>query len=440
MYAFPKNFWWGTAASAYQIEGAWNEDGKVLSIWDEFTHQPGKIKHNHTGDVACDHYHRYKDDVKIIKTLGCNAYRFSISWPRVLPEGTGRVNPKGLDFYNRLVDELLKNKIEPFAMLHHWDLPLELHKKGGWTKRFISDAFAEYASVVVHSLKDRVKYWMTINEPMIIYALGYFTGEHAPGIKNIFKASKAIHNLLLAHAKAYRTIKSVHSQAVVGIANALSPVYPQCETDARAAKIAEAYTQRLFLDPFLKGRYPQLIEKKLRLINWEIRDEDFALIQNTLDFVGINNYTRIVVKKSIIPIPGFAIVQPQTDNVTEMGWEIFPEGLYRLCVWLRDEYGNPPVIITENGAAFNDVVNEKGEVVDTKRIQFLESYLRALHRAIQEGCNVKGYFVWSFMDNFEWAEGYTKRFGLVYVDYPTQRRIIKQSGKWFSKVCKNNGF
>ncbi|MCX7679850.1 MAG: GH1 family beta-glucosidase [Spirochaetes bacterium] len=437
---FPKGFLWGTATSAYQIEGAWNEDGKGPSIWDDFTHKGGKVHNNETGDVACDHYHRYKEDVMLIKKLRCKAYRFSISWPRILPEGRGRVNQKGIDFYKKLVDELRKRNIEPFVTLYHWDLPLALEKQGGWTKRFISDAFEEYTHVIVRALKDSVVYWMTLNEPLIIYGAGYFVGVHAPGYKSFMKAVKVIHNLLLSHAKSYRCIKSIAPNAKVGIVNASSPVFGETEKDAKAAQLAEAFTQRIFLDPIFKGKYPELIEKKLRMVNWDIKGDDFALIKNTADFLGVNNYTRMVVKKSILPVPGFTIVQPKSANVTAMGWEIYPEGIYRLCTWIRDEYGNPPVYITENGAAFDDVVNKKGEIRDEKRIEFLKSYLMYVHKAIQEGCNVKGYFVWSLMDNFEWAEGYSKRFGIVYVDYPTQKRIIKESGKWYAKVCRSNGF
>lgn len=440
MKSFPEGFVWGVATSAYQIEGAPNEDGKGPSIWDEFSHKKGKIANNDNGDIACDHYHRYRKDVEIIKKLNCKAYRFSISWPRVLPEGRGTVNQKGLDFYSRLVDELLERGITPFATLYHWDLPLALHRQGGWTKRFIADAFAEYTEVVVKALRNRVHFWMTLNEPLIIYGAGYFAGVHAPGYKNFFKAIKVIHNLLLAHAKSYYAIKSISPHAQVGLVNASSPVYPETPKDAEAAKLGEAYTQRVFLDPLVKGKYPNLIEKKLYFLNRDIEDDDFKLIANTYDFLGVNNYTRMIIKKSLFPIPGFCIVQPEARDVTAMGWEIFPEGIYRLCAWLRDEYGNPPVYITENGAAFNDEINEKGDIADTQRVSFLKSYLSYIHRAIQERCNVKGYFLWSLMDNFEWAEGYSKRFGIVYVDYPTQKRIIKQSGRWYASVCKKNGF
>ncbi len=439
MISFPKDFIWGTATAAYQIEGAWNEDGKGPSIWDEFTHRGGTIAHNDTGDVACDHYHRYKDDVKLIKKLNCTAYRFSISWPRVLPEGRGGVNQKGLDFYQRLTDELLAHHIQPCATLYHWDLPLALEKEGGWTRRFIADAFEEYTSTVVAALKDKVKFWMTLNEPLIIYGAGYFAGVHAPGYKSLLKSMKVIHNLLLSHAKSYHCIKSIDPQAKVGIVNASSPVVGESEKDAHAAKLAEAFTQRIFLDPIFKGTYPALIDRRLRFLNWDIKDEDFKIMKNTADFLGINNYTRMVVKKTLLPLPGFAIQQTKSKNVTAMGWEIYPEGLYNLCTWIRDEYGNPPVYVTENGAAFDDAIN-KGEIIDTQRIDFLKSYLSSLYKAIQEGCNVKGYFVWSLMDNFEWAEGYAKRFGIVYLDYPTQKRIIKQSGRWYAEVCKRHGF
>jgi len=440
MKTFPENFIWGVATAAYQIEGAWNEDGKGPSIWDVFCHRGGKIADGDTGDIACDHYHRYKDDVKLMQRLNCKAYRFSISWPRVLPEGRGRVNDKGLDFYKRLIDELHEHGIIPFVTLYHWDLPLALEEEGGWTKRFISDAFAEYTEVIVSSLKDRVQYWMTLNEPLIIYGAGYFAGVHAPGYKSLLKAVKVIHNLLLSHAKAYRAIKAISPNAQVGIVNALSPVVPETERDKKAALLAESFTQRIFMDPIFKGAYPPLIEKKLRLLNRDIRGDDFAAMKNTCDFLGVNNYTRMVVKKSLLPVPGFDIVQAKTYPLTAMGWEIFPEGIRLLCTWIKSEYGNPLVYITENGAAFDDTINEKGEIADTQRVEFLKSYLSNVHAAIQDGCNIKGYFVWSLMDNFEWAEGYTKRFGLVHVDYPTQKRTIKQSGAWYASVCARNGF
>lgn len=440
MKFFSEGFVWGVATSAYQIEGAWNEDGKGLSIWDEFTHIPGKIRNNDTGNIACNHYHRYKEDVQLIKQLCCNAYRFSISWPRVLPEGRGAINQKGLDFYKKLVDELLHNNIIPFITLYHWDLPLALHKQGGWAKRAIADAFEEYTRVVVEALKDRVHFFMTLNEPLVIYGAGYFNGTHAPGYKSIFKSAKVIHNLLLAHAKSYHCIKSIAPKTRVGIVNSLSPVYGVTANDEQAVNLAKAYTQKIFIDPIVKGKYPVPLEEKLRFVNRDIKDKDFDLIHGTYDFFGINNYSRMFVKKTFFPIPGFAIIPTQSKNVTAMEWEIYPDGLYEVCTWIRDEYGNPPVFITENGAAFNDAVNEKGEVEDIQRIEFLQSYLSSLHKAIQEGCNVKGYFVWSLMDNFEWQEGYSKRFGLVYVDYATQQRIIKQSGKWFASVCTNNGF
>jgi len=440
MKKFPEDFVWGVATSAYQIEGAWNEDGKGLSIWDEFCHRGGKIANGDTGDIACDHYHRYKEDVQIIQKLNCKAYRFSISWPRVLPEGRGRVNEKGLDFYKRLIDELHAHGIIPFVTLYHWDLPLALEKQGGWTKRFISDAFAEYAEIIVKSLKDRVKHWTTLNEPLVIYGAGYFSGVHAPGYKSLYKSIKVIHNLLLSHAKAYHAIKSISPSAQVGIVNALSPVVPETEKDKKAAMLAESYTQRIFLDPFFKGAYPSLIDKKLQFLNRDIRDDDFTLMKNTCDFLGVNNYTRMVVKKTFLPVPGFAIIKSKSYPLTAMGWEIYPEGIYRLCTWIKNEYGNPPVYITENGAAFDDVINDQGEIVDTQRIEFLKSYLSDVHAAIQDGCNIKGYFVWSLMDNFEWAEGYTKRFGIIYVDYATQKRMIKHSGTWYASVCAQNGF
>lgn len=395
MLVFPKNFYWGVATSAYQIEGGCNEDGKGASIWDEFTSRKGTIADGNTGAVACDHYHRWQEDVDLIAKLGCNSYRFSVSWPRIIPEGTGQINQKGLDFYRNLVDHLKEKGIEPFVTLYHWDLPLALEQKSGWTNRAITDAFADYTEVVVRALGDRVRFWMTLNEPLVIYGAGYYSGEHAPGYKSIIKSAKVIHNLLLAHGKSAERIHSIQPTLLVGIVNSISKVYPNSQKDQKAVRRAEALTQRLFLDPIFWGHYPSWMEGKLRFINRDIRDDDFVIISHPIDFLGVNNYSRMVVSRSFIPIPGFKIITPNYDssNVTAMGWEIFPQGIYDGLTWIRDKYGNPRVYITENGAAFDDKLNSDGQIYDEKRIAFLKAYLSNVHRAINDGCNVRGYFV-----------------------------------------------
>lgn len=434
---FPKEFKWGAATSSYQIEGAWDADGKGRSIWDTFSHTPGKISDGSTGDIACDHYTLWQTDTNLMKKLNLDAYRFSLSWPRIFPEGKGSINSRGVDFYDRLIDDLLKKNIEPFITLYHWDLPQALQDKGGWLNRDIADRFAHYTETVVRRYGDRVKHWITLNEPFIVYGQGYFTGEHAPGEKSFFKSVKVIHNLLLAHGKALERIRSVDSSLTAGITNAFAPVYPRSEKDTRAVRMAHAFMMSIFMDPIFKGRYPEAIERLIKITNRSIKSSDFDIISKPVDFIGINNYTRAIVKNTLMPIPGFQTVTPEYRGVefTDMGWEVFPEAIYKTLIWIKEEYGNPPVYITENGMASPDVP-KNNRVRDIDRIDFLKRYIYMVKKAMNEGADVKGYFAWSLLDNFEWAYGYSKRFGLIYVDYETQQRIIKDSGKWYAELCR----
>ncbi|MFW5729358.1 MAG: GH1 family beta-glucosidase [Spirochaetota bacterium] len=443
---FPGDFTWGVATASYQIEGAAREDGRGESIWDRFSHTPGTVLDGSTGDVACDHYHRRHEDIAAMQALNLKAYRFSVAWPRVLPEGVGTVNPAGLDFYDRLVDGLLSAGITPFVTLFHWDLPQSLYDRGGFAVRESAEWFAEYTERVVSRLADRVKHWITLNEPFVVYALGYFLGEHAPGERNFRRAVKVAHNLLRAHGRGVQVIRGLDPTATVGITNALSPVHPaRPGRDDRAQRRAEGFTQRLFMDPIFKGEYPAAVGRLLRMVNRDIRHDDFEVIAQPIDFVGVNNYSRMIVEGTLNPVPGFRPVDPTYPEArfTHMGWEIYPDGLYEVLTWIRDEYGNVPVYITENGAAFPDELQEhngRPTVDDPERQRFLQEYLHAVARAIGEGCDVRGYFVWTLMDNFEWSFGYSRRFGLYYTDYPTQRRILKSSGAWYGEVARTGSF
>ncbi len=444
---FPKDFVFGAATASYQIEGAVNEDDRGPSVWDRFSHTPGKIKPGHNGDVACDHYHRFEEDVEIMSSLGLDAYRFSVSWPRVIPEGSGSVNEKGVDFYSRLVDTLLEKGITPYATMFHWDLPQALQDRfDGFASPEVSEYFADYAELLVRRLGDRVKHWITLNEPWVYSVLGNLFGIHAPGRKNIWAAFRTGHNLLVSHGKAVRRIRALDSEALAGITLNLMPVYPKTDTekDRKAADRADQFINRQFLDPLFKGEYPQELWKRISLFTPKIRAEDMDIIGEKIDFLGINNYTRERAYFSLkrpfffFDMTGMEVAERDfvKDGVqyTSMGWEVFPEGIHQLLLRMKNEYGNIPVYITENGAAFEDEpVEESGKmrVHDEKRVDFLEKYTAKAAQALDEGCNLKGYFVWSLMDNFEWAEGYDKRFGIVYVDYRDQRRIIKDSGLWY---------
>jgi beta-glucosidase len=441
---FPKEFIWGCAASAYQVEGAWNEAGKKPSIWDTFVHTPGRIANGETGDVAVDHYHRYKADVGLMQKLGLDAYRFSTAWTRILPDGTGSVNKAGLDFYDRLVDELLKHKIEPYVCLFHWDLPQALQDKGGWVNRETAYAFAEYAQLLVGHLSDRVKVWMTHNEPWVAAMAGHFAGEHAPGLNNPMDGFKALHHIFLSHGLAAEAMRAAAKQPIkVGITLNLNPVHPASDSkrDHAAAGRMDMALNRLQLDPFLKGTSPIQEFSVGKLINKTIVQPGDLEKMCTLDMLGINYYTRTVTKYDRkTPVVAAVQVQPEGNEYSGM-WEIYPQGIYEVLtrVW-NDYHPQCDLMVTENGIPVPDGVDFDGHIRDERRIRYLRDHLLQIHRAMEAGVPVKGYFHWSLMDNFEWALGYGPRFGLIYVDYQTLERTIKESGYWFAKVIQDNGF
>jgi beta-glucosidase len=441
---FPKGFIWGIASSAYQIEGAWQEDGKGVSIWDTFVHTPGNIINNETGDIAIDHYHRFKDDVSMMAELGLRHYRFSTAWTRILPDGTGQVNRKGLAFYDRLIDTLLKHKIEPYLCLFHWDLPQTLQDRGGWPKRETAFHFAEYARLVTRHLGDRLNVIMTHNEPTVAAFAGHFLGMHAPGSRNPGDALRALHHILLSHGLAVEAIRAEAKKPIkVGITLNLNPVYPATgsKKDKEAAVTLDTIMNRSVLDPLLKGTSPVEEFKFVKaLARGLIQTGDLAKIQ-TLDILGINYYSRAVVKHSAkIPLIGVEQVNPEGNEYSGM-WEIFPEGLHSLLLRVQKDYTPKcEIMITENGIPVPDGLDFDGRIRDERRIRYLKGHLFQVHRAIHDGVPVKGYFHWSFMDNFEWALGYGQRFGLVYVDFYTQKRSTKDSGHWFSNVIRENGF
>ncbi len=439
--AFPKDFQWGVSTSAYQIEGAWNEEGKGPSIWDAFCRRPGVIRDGTSGDVACDHYHRWRDDINLLASLDCDAYRFSVSWPRILPKGYGGVNKAGLDFYDRLVDALRERGIEPMVTLYHWDLPGVLQQEGGWRRRDSVGRFVDYAEVVARRLGDRVTRWITINEPLSVVGAGYLAGAHAPGTRNIIAAMQALHHLLLAHGRTVEVLKDLIPGASVGIANAFSPVYPLRRKDIRAANRVSSALNRLCMDPIFLGRYPKELAPLIHLINRKIRPGDFETMSTPFDFVGVNHYSRYIARRTLLPFIGVRLMRPVYENVlfTDLDWEVYPQGFYDILTWIRDEYDSPRIVVTENGAAYPDRFDDT-LVDDADRVEYLEHYLIALRRAMDQGVDVRGYFIWSLLDNFEWAYGLSKRFGLFYVDYPTQRRIPKKSARWYGDLCRTGSF
>lgn len=435
--AFPRDFTWGVAASAYQIEGAWNEDGKGESIWDRFSHTPGKVKNGDTGDIACDHYHRYAEDVALMKQLGVKAYRFSISWPRVLPRGKGAVNNAGLDFYKRLVDELLQAGIEPWICLHHWDLPQAMQNEGGWANPISVQYFADYAKLLAQELGGNIKRWTIFNEPRCIAWLGYLIGIHAPGKKDMQLAVKVSHHLMLALGKTIQMLKDCNHSFCVGTIVDLNAVHPigDSQKDREAAHKHDQFWNRWFIDPLFKGEYPPLAGET----GLKPTKDDMSLIRQPLDFLGVNYYTRtIIAHDASVPVTRAKGVQKKTPT-TEMGWEIYPDGLYEVLMRFRTEYGNPLLYVTENGAAFEDNVTRSGEVQDDDRIAYLRDHIASAYQALRDGVNLKGYFTWTLMDNFEWAEGYSKRFGLVYIDRQTLKRTPKKSFRWYKNIIANNG-
>lgn len=429
--SFPDDFVWGAATAAYQIEGAWDEDGKGESIWDRFTHTPDRIVDGSTGDAACDHYHRYRQDIALLKALGVKAYRFSIAWPRVLPGGAGAVNARGLDFYDRLVDSLLEAQIDPYVTLYHWDLPQTLQDRGGWGNRDMVGYFADYTALMAKRLGDRVKNWTTLNEPWVIAFLGHRSGEHAPGLQDEKLALQVAHHLLVAHGAAADALRATLPGARVGIVLNLWPVETMHGTPEQE-RLAGRHWQKdacWFLDPLFRAQYPREIWDAYGDKQPLVQPGDMAQIARPLDFWGINYYSRHVVGADG-RVPG--------SDYTEMEWEVNAPALERMLVRLNREYCLPPTFIAENGAAFADSYDGSGRVHDPRRTDYLHAHLHAVARAISQGVNMGGYFVWSLMDNFEWAWGYTKRFGIVYVDYATQTRILKDSARWYAQTIAEN--
>jgi beta-glucosidase len=439
--SFPADFLWGAATSAYQIEGSPLADGAGPSIWHRFSHTPGLVARGENGDLACDHYHRYEADIALMRDLGLNAYRLSVSWSRVLPEGKGRVNEKGLDFYRRLVDGLRAAGIQPLITLYHWDLPAALDDRGGWLNRNVARWFADYASVMYRALDDRQPIWATLNEPWVVTDGGYLHGPLAPGHRNWFETPIAAHNLLRAHGAAVAAYRAV-GKGRIGIVVNLEPKYPasDSEEDHQALIRADAYMNRQYLDPIFLGSYPKELPPLFGEAWPSFPDSDFNDIRQTIDYLGVNYYKRGITRNA----PNVMI--ERADRVynpravyTETDWEVFPQGLTDILVWVRDRYGKLPLYITENGAAFYDPPTADGKVEDPLRVDYLRQHLLAAREAMRRGVDLRGYCVWSLLDNFEWALGYSKRFGIIHVDFETQKRTLKASAKFYKEVIRTRG-
>ncbi|MGO9864005.1 MAG: GH1 family beta-glucosidase [Terriglobales bacterium] len=440
---FPKNFYWGAATAAFQIEGAWNEDGKGESIWDRFAHTPGKIKDGSNGDVTCDHYHRYREDVALMRALRLNSYRFSVAWTRIQPDGVGKPNPKGLDFYSRLVDELLEARIRPMLTLYHWDLPQKLEDAGGWTNRDLASRFADYAEIVARALGDRVQDWALLNEAASFLSEGYLDGTHAPGRRSIFDFMRGTHVANLAQGAGFRAVKAARPKARVGSVFFMSPCEPvaDSEEDRRAAEHAHGIVNTWFLEPALRGRYPQAFSFSPAVF-MKIEQDDMDLVRAPFDFIGINLYYRTMVSaptlgerlsdSHLLLLPA-RMMDGQKGPKTDIGWEVWPQSMYDMVMRITRDYNRPAIEITENGCAYNDAPGPDGKINDARRIAYYRQHLSELARAIGDGSDVRGYHAWSLMDNFEWVEGLRQRFGLVYVDFKTQKRTIKASGAWYGK-------
>ncbi|WUH99195.1 GH1 family beta-glucosidase [Spirillospora sp. NBC_00431] len=421
----PEGFRWGVATAAYQIEGAVDEDGRGPSTWDTFAHTPGRVRDGHTGDTACDHYHRWPEDVALMAGLGVGSYRFSIAWPRVQPPGRGPVNPKGLDFYDRLVDGLLAAGIAPAATLYHWDLPQPLEDAGGWMNRDTAYRFAEFSYLAAERLADRVEMWITLNEPVVVMAYGYAFGVYAPGRTLMLDALPAAHHQLLGHGLAVNALRG-HGAREIGLANHYSPAWAATPSDQPAANAFDAFMNRLFTDPVLLGRYPAVLEDAPF-----VRPEDLPVIASPIDFLGVNYYQPTRLKNPVEgPLP-FDITEISEYPMTGMGWPIVPDAFLSLLRSLHARYPLPPLYITENGCSFADEIGPDGVVDDSSRIEFLDSHIQAMRTAIDEGVDIRGYYTWSLLDNFEWSEGFHPRFGLVHVDYETQKRTPKRSFAWY---------
>ncbi len=439
---FPTGFLWGAATSAYQIEGAPFADGAGASIWHRFVHTPGLTASGDTGDVACDHYHRYREDIALMRDIGLGAYRFSISWSRILPDGTGAVNARGLAFYDRLIDALLEENIQPLVTLYHWDLPAALDDRGGWLNRDIAGWFADYATTLYKAFDDRVPMWVTLNEPWVIMDGGYMHGVLAPGHRNLFEAPIVSHNLLRAHGTAVQAYRAVGRNRVGLVVN-LEPKYPASENadDLAAMRRADAYMNRQYLDPVFRGAYPDEMRDIFGRAWPDFPAGDFAVIRQPIDFLGINYYLRGVTKHdpAVSPVRARNVAQPQ-HVYTETGWECYAPALTSVLLWIRERYGDVPLYITENGAAFFDPPSAiDGRVDDPLRVWYYREHLRAALDAMRQGVDLRGYFAWSLLDNFEWSLGYAKRFGLVHVDYHTLQRTPKSSARFYASVIRTDG-
>jgi beta-glucosidase len=442
-FRFPAGFLFGAATSAYQIEGSPLADGAGPSNWHRFSHSPGATENGDTGDVACDHYRRSAEDVRLMGELGLNAYRFSVAWGRVLPTGRGRSNPAGLAFYDRLVDRLLEHGISPVVTLFHWDLPAALDDQGGWLNRDIAPWFADYARAVVKALGDRVALWITLNEPWVVSDAGYLHGVHAPGHRSVFEAPLASHNLLRAHGAGLQAIRAEGGKRAGLVVN-LEPKVPATNhpADLAATRRADAYMNRQFLDPVFFGRYPEEMSEILGAAWPEFPPDDFGLIREPIDFLGVNYYTRNVVRHDPSAAPPLFVgrVRQARHTHTTLDWEVYPPALLEVLIWVRDRYGNTPLYITENGAAFYDPPTAGGDVVeDPLRVAYFRDHLRAASQALERGVDLRGYFAWSLLDNFEWSAGYSRRFGLYHVDFETQRRTPKASARFYAEVIRTGG-
>jgi beta-glucosidase len=449
-FRFPDGFLWGAATAAYQIEGAADADGKGPSIWDTFTHTPGKVWHDDTGDVACDSYRRYPEDIAMLQRLGVGSYRFSLSWPRIQPDGRGQANQAGLDYYSRLVDALLDKGITPMVTLYHWDLPQALQDKGGWAARDIAEMFGDFASIAGEALGDRVHRWITLNEPWVVAHVGYRDGRHAPGVADPAQAVAANHHLLLAHGRAVRALRAASpSPAQIGITLNLAVFRATSPQAAGLADELDARQNGTYLGPLLRRAYPERLTAEFSpaKVDGLVHDGDFDVIATPIDFLGVNFYAPTYVgtrpdgeprRGEDLIGPHEVTVQPKGMPVTAMNWLVDSTAIYELLTRLRDEAPGLPLYITENGSAWYDYVTPDGTIEDYERIAYLRDHLTAVHQAIADGVNLRGYFAWSLLDNFEWAEGYAKRFGLVFVDFGTQRRILKRSGEFYANVVRAN--
>jgi len=446
-FTFPTGFRWGAATASYQIEGAWQEDGKGESIWDRFSHTPGKIPSGDTGDVACDSYHRIGEDVALLRAMNLNSYRFSIAWPRIQPNGRGPANAKGVDYYRRLVDALLEAGIRPFPTLYHWDLPQALEDAGGWPQRDTAGRFADYAETVVRALGDRVQSWMIFNEPGVFTTLGYLIGLHAPGRRDPAAFWRAVHVVNLAHGEAFRAMRAVKGDAIIGSAYSMSYCEPATDSpaDVSACERWHGMANDLYLRPALRGTYPSIYVAGDEALHraLDVRPGELEAMRAPLDFVGINLYFRTLVAakpddRLLGAAPVGAGVGGDDGPRTDFGWEVWPAALENMILRVTKDYDRPVIEVTENGCSYGDAPGADGVVRDTRRIAFYEGYLGGVARAIQQGADVRGYHAWTLLDNFEWAAGYGQRFGLTYVDFATSARTLKESGRWYGRVAAEN--